>query len=347
MSNSVKFKSNNKGYFEIRERCEDDFKIKPEIFKNDLDDNAKLVLLDPYGMLFIDGNVDKKPLYYMRHALINENRFGGVINLGDTFLDYQISGDTKSFFQRGPIDHIYTKLDDENGEFVYGSGTDNPYSCFRYYKDHARWVEGDVLDLNAKHIGKTIIDHQAAFSNLPEIFNACLIEGVYKGQKVKGLGQWARNYQLSSKNENILSNLGYITLDMSGIREDDTFERCFVAIDQTGSVGAFYYRDNCEFITSNEVEFEADWYRLPYVDDGTCVFGDATIRFKDKVFHFKAKWGTKGVTEKPRLEKHGQSHVLGTWYEGEKEYKHKIFFTFSENMEAYDYKLEKMGFKVI
>ena len=341
------FKSNNNGYFEIKDRSEDDFKINPSVFNNKEDDNARLVLSDPYCMLFVDGDVDTKPLYYMRHALIDENRFGGVIELGDTVFDFQKSGDTADFFGRGPIDRIYTKLPDvANEEFVYGNGTEAPYSDFKYYKNHATWNEADLLKLDVKFLGPTIIDHQAAFGNLPEIFNVCLVEGVYRDKKVLGLGEWARNYQLSHRNENILSSLGYITLDMIGIRDDDRLEHCFVAIDQTGTVGAYYYLDGEEFITSNELDFDADFYRLPYVDDGTCVFKDAVIKFKDKVIHFNGQWGTKGITAKPRIEKHGQSHVTGTWYAGDTPYKHKLFFTFSENMEAYDYKLAKLGFKV-
>ena len=85
---------------------------------------------------------------------------------------------------------------------------------------------------------------------------------------------------------------------------------------------------------------------LPYVDDGTCVFKDAIFRFAGKEIHFEGKWGTKGVRPEPRIEKHGQSQILGTWYEGSTPYKHKLSMTFSENMEAYDYKLEKMGFDV-
>lgn len=348
MANAVKFKSNNNGYFEVRDISEDDFKVLPEIFKNKDDDNAKVVLVDQYGMLFEDGDVNKKPLYYMRHALVDDSRFGGVIELGDSFLDPQVKGDVDGYYQRGPIDNTYEKLEDEvNEEFVYGYSNVNPPFNFKFYKNRAIWQEANVLDLKVKHIGKAIVDHQAAFGNLPEVFIPCVYEGTYRGIKVCGMGEWAKNYQLSHKKENILASLGYITLDLMGIREDGKLEHCFVAIDQTGTVGAYYYLDGEEFVTSNEVEFEADWHRLPYVDDGTCVFGDATIRFKNKVIHFKAKWGTKGVTAEPRIEKHGQSHVLGTWYEGDTEYKHSMFFSFSENMEAYDYKLEEMGFKVI
>lgn len=345
--NKVKFKSNYKqGYFEFRTISEDDFALEPEVFKNESDDNAKVELVDQYGMLFVEGDVNSKPYYYMRHALIDEARFGGVIELGDTFLSPQISGDTNDFFQKGTISNKYHREKNESDDFTYAYGTDAPFSEFVFKKNEASWKESDVLDLKVKHIGPSIVDHQAAFRNLPEIFIGCIYEGTYRGKKVIGMGDWAKNYKLAHKSENILSNLGYITLDVMGIREDGRLEHSFIAIDQTGTVGAYYYIDGEEPVVSDEVEFEADWYRLPYVDDGTCVFGPATIRFKNKEIHFEPKWGTKGVTAMPRIEKHGQSHVLGTWYEGKEPYKHKMYFSFSENMEAYDYKLEKMGFKV-
>ena len=97
---------------------------------------------------------------------------------------------------------------------------------------------------------------------------------------------------------------------------------------------------------TDKVSMETEWKRLPYVDDGTCVYKNAVFRFAGKEFHFEGKWGTKGFTEKPRVEKHGQSQIFGTWYEGDTPYDHELSFGFSENMEAYDYKLEKLGFEV-
>ncbi len=87
--------------------------------------------------------------------------------------------------------------------------------------------------------------------------------------------------------------------------------------------------------------------RLPYVDDGTCIYEDATFSFAGKTLHFHGRVGLQGFTPKPRVEKHGQSQVFGTWYEGDEPYDHKLFFGFVENMEAYDKGSQAAGFDVI
>ena len=348
MAKEVLFKNEtNNGFYEERPYDEELFRIEPEFFKNELDDNAHVALCDPFGMFFVDGDVDTKPYYYMRHALINMYRFGGVIELGDSFLDVQKKGDCADFHQRGEISDTYRKREDENGSFVYGFGTEDPYSKFRFYSDHATFEEGkDVLKLNANYVLNGIIDHQASFGNLPQVMIPCIFEGTYRGKNVKGMGMYAMNYQLATHRESILASLGYISLTLMGQREDGRIEAAFIAMDQTGTCGAWYKIDGEPLVSATEVSMEADWYRLPYVDDGTCIFKDAIFRFADKEIHFEGKWGTKGVSEEPKLDKHGQSHIIGSWYEGSEPYKHTNYFTFSENMEAYDYKLEKMGFDI-
>lgn len=345
MASKVEFKSTLElGHYEIRSISEDDFVINPKTFQNSFDDNAHVVLVDQYGMLYLDEDTTSKPVYYMRHALIDDSRFGGVIVPGDDCLSPQISGDCDSFYQRGPITDCYKKLNDN--PFEYGYSTENPYSQFQFKEDYSTWREADVLDLKATYLGHSIVDHQASFKDLPQIIMPVKIEGTYRGRKVIGLGEWAKNYQKEHKKENILSNLGYICLDLMGIRHDGRLEHTFISIDHTGSVGALYTLEGEEPVVANSLTFEAEWERLPYVDDGTCTFREAIIRFGGKEIHFNAKWGTKGITNIPRLEKHGQSHIFGTWYEGTKSYDHKLNFSFIENMEVFDYKLKEMGFDI-
>ena len=66
-----------------------------------------------------------------------------------------------------------------------------------------------------------------------------------------------------------------------------------------------------------------------------------------KEIHFTGKWGTKGFLAKPRVEKHGQSQVAGTFYEGDTPYEHQLSNCWVECMEAYDYKLREWGFDVV
>ena len=119
------------------------------------------------------------------------------------------------------------------------------------------------------------------------------------------------------------------------------------SFNEDGKTVAIYYIDGETPIICDYFTLEADWVHLPYVDDGTCVFTDAVIRFSGKEFHFHGKWGNKGFTEKPRIEKHGQSQISGTWYEGKIPYRHRLYYSGFENMEAYDYKLKKMGFSIV
>ena len=95
-----------------------------------------------------------------------------------------------------------------------------------------------------------------------------------------------------------------------------------------------------------EVINEGVWERLPYVDDDTVVAVDNIWRFGGKVFHVKGRYGAKGFTGRPRFDRHGQSQVFGSWYEGDIEYRHRIFNTFSENMDAYAASMKERGFQV-
>ena len=347
MAKEVFFKNPLEGacYEEIA-RTEDAFSLQPSVFHNPLDDDAKVALCDPFGFIYIEG--EEKPYYFMRHALIDMYRFGGIVELGDGPLDTQKTSDVDDFHQKGMITDTYRKRETPEGEeFCYGFGTEEPYSKYRLYKDHATFEEGkDILKLDAEFISDAIVDHQASFGNLPQIFFPAKWQGTYRGKKVTGIGHYALNYQLMHKNENILASLGYISLSLMGYRPDGKLEMAFIAMDQTGTAGAWYKLEGEPLISCTEVSMEADWYHLPYVDDGTCVFIDAIFRFGGKTLHFDGKWGSKGMTKEPRIEKHGQSHIFGTWYEGDTPYDHELSFGFSENREAYDYKLEKMGFEV-
>ena len=348
MSKEITFKSSiNKGYYEEHEITEELFKKEPSFFQNEEDGYAELALVDPLAMLYVNGDFGSKPYYYFRHALIDQFRFGGIVELGDDYLSHQIKGDTLGLMQLGDVDNPYERLSkSEEEDFVYGFGIKNPFSEFRLSSQFQTWKEADVIDIKATYLGGAIIDHQASFENLPQVLSPLYVEGKYRDEEVKGLGYFATNYKPKTQKNSILDSLGYITMMFSGIREDGRYEHAFVSIDQTGAAGAYYKLEGEELITSNEVSMETVWERLPYVDDGTCVYKNAIFRFGGKELHFEGKWGTKGVKEKPYIEKHGQSQILGTWYEGETPYKHKVSFTFGENMEVFDYKLVEMGFEV-
>ena len=134
-----------------------------------------------------------------------------------------------------------------------------------------------------------------------------------------------------------------------GIRKDGRREFCNASLGLSEGARSIvaYKIDGEEMIITDEVSLEADWMHLSYVDDGTCVFQNAILRFNGKEIHFEGKWGTKGFLKKPRIERHGQSQIFGTWYEGSEPYEHRLYYTFVENMEAYDKNLKRFGFDVI
>ena len=78
---------------------------------------------------------------------------------------------------------------------------------------------------------------------------------------------------------------------------------------------------------------------------------------KNKKIRFCGKWGLKGWGEETDTDKipaevpsfgnrHGESQIMGTFYEGDTPYTHKVWQTFVENMEAFDHKLIKAGYMI-
>jgi hypothetical protein len=173
--------------------------------------------------------------------------------------------------------------------------------------------------------------------------------GILDGKPVQAVGEHDRLFIPSQVRgfDGITNKFGYFYMNMLGIREDGRREQCLISIGLAdGKNLAYYYIDGQQPILTDTVSMETEWTHLPYVDDGTCVYKDAIFRFAGKEFHFYGKWGSKGFTPQPRVEKHGQSQIFGTWHEGPTPYKHRLYTTFGENMEAYDYKLKDLGFDI-
>ncbi len=351
MANRIKF-SNDGNYVTYEERgpvnnfIED---VPPE-FNNPYDDYAKVVLLDSYCMLFREANTDNKPIMYFRHTDVAKNkyRFGNIVELGDGPLDVQkgVLHVDEVADSNTPIDVPYGKVEDD----VLGFESKGKV-VQRYYKDRVTIKEGDYLELTAyPWKGFTTYDHQSTYENCSCVFQPSTYMGILDGKPIMGLGSYDR---LCMKNHTAggfgTVPLSYIAFSAMGIKEDGRREFCFASIglSKEARTIATYQIDGETPIVCDSVEVEADWVKLPYVDDGTCVFKKATIYFGGKEFHFIGKWGTKGFLKEPRIEKHGQSQIFGTWYEGNTEYKHRLYYTFVENMEAYEDNLKAIGFNVV
>lgn len=328
---------------------EDLTKLTPRCFDNDYDGHAIMSLSDVIGMIFPNGDASKKPYLYIRHTdmLKHQFRFGNIIELGDDFLSPQ-KGATHitEIGQEGVSITEYRNFSNE----LSGYDVTNPPAQFRFNKEGYSIREGEVLKLNADKWPLAIYDHVSMYQNVSTIIQAATYYGTYESKPVLGLGEHDRLFIPTDINgfDGITNKFGYFYMNMMGVREDGRREQALISINfAQGKNLAYYFIDGEQPIITDHVSLETEWYHLPYVDDGTCVYKDATFRFCGKELHFKGKWGSKGFTAVPRMNKHGQSQIFGTWYEGTMPYSHRLYMTFGENMEAYDYKLKEMGFEVI
>ena len=344
---------NNDGYYVLHEEfgpVNNLIETVPVQFDNAYDDHAKVVLLDHYCSLFPEAKTDQKPYIYFRHTDVatNKFRFGNIVNLGDNPLDVQkgVLHPEESATKEDVIDRPYGKVEDG----VLGFDCKGKVEA-RYYKDRITIKEGDYLDLTAyAWDGYSLYDHQSTYDNCSCVFHPCTYMGTLDGKPVIGLGSYDRLCMKQSTSGGFGTvPLAYIAISLMGTREDGRKEFCFASIglSEGARTTVVYKADGEKEIITDKVSLEADWMRLPYVDDGTCVFKDAVLHFAGKEIHFEGKWGTKGFLKQPRIEKHGQSQMFGTWYEGNIPYKHRLYYTFVESMEAYEDNLKKFGFDVI
>lgn len=321
------------------------FECVDKAFENEFDGYAKLALIDIFG----EFNIQGKQFPYFRHTDISTgtHRFGNIVELGDGPFEVQKgtlhSGEVAT--KETPLNN-YRKISDS--PLCYGFDSDEPFVEYRAYENYATIKEGNFLNLKAELWPFTIYDHQSHHENASMIIQPCTWLGKIDDKPVIGVG--SIDYLCLKENKKFDNiNFGYISVSCIGIRDDGRKECAFFngSLENKGQNMAFYICEGENPIFTNHFEMEAEWHHLPYVNDGTCCIKEAVFYFCGKELHFNGKWGTKGFTEKPRVEKHGQSQIYGTWYVGNKEYSHTMYWCMSENMEAYDYVLAKKGFTVI
>ena len=353
MKKEIQFvhKSGPRLFADLKKLETDDLKAPtPELFNTAYDGRAILSLSDFIGMIFPNGDINEKPLLYIRHTdmLKKQFRSGNLLELGDDWLDVQKGAcHVEEVGQAGSAISEYHQIDEE----TYGYEGIDPYAEFRFKKDRFSVKEGSFLDIDYETWPNAIVEHESMYNNVSTIIQAGSIMGTYEGKPCLGLGEHDRLFIPSKVNgfDGITGNFGYFYMNMMGIREEDgRKEQALISIDPFhGKNFCYYYIDGETPILTDRVSMETEWKKLPYVDDGTCVYKDAIFRFGDKEFHFNGKWGSKGFTIEPRLEKHGQSQIFGTWHEGKKSYRHRLYMTFGENMEAYADRLKELGFDVV
>ena len=330
-------------------KTEDLIAPTPRCFDTDYDGHAVLSLADIIAMVFPNGDVTEKPMIYIRHTdmLKKQFRFGNLVELGDDFLSPQ-----KGVYHQDQVGQAGSPISDyrEVADGEYGFEAENPKAEFRFTKDGYSAKEGNFLSLTCDKWPLAIIEHESMYANVSTIIQAATFYGIFDNKPCLAVGEHDRLFIPTEVHgfDGITNKFGYFYMNMIGIREDGRKEQALISIGLAdGKNFAYYYIDGETPILTSNVSMEADWYHLPYVQDGTCIYKDAIFRFAGKEFHFEGKWGTKGFTPEPRVAKHGQSQIFGTWYEGSTPYQHRLYMTFGENMEAYDYKLQEMGFNVI
>ena len=326
--------------------------IYPKYFQNGFDEDPKLGLIDVYGSMYVNGDTSKKPVTYFRHVDVatGKYRIGSLLEAGDTYLDHQkgVLHHEELALRGDPITNNYHQLEGEKIRYGFDSNDAEKKVEVIFDEDEISVKEGDFFELKAYPWPVTFYDHQSVYLNSSTIFQPCTFLGKLDGRPVAGLGSVDRMAFKKAAGGFSSVPMGYIAISGMGIRKDGRKESVFVSasMNSVGKTLAIYYLEGETPVISDTVTIEADWVKLPYVDDGTCTFKDAAVYIGDKVIHYQGKWGSKGFTHEPNIEKHGQSQVFGTWYEGDTPYEHRLSYTFSESMEAYEHVLKDLGFNV-
>lgn len=238
-----------------------------------------------------------------------------------------------------------------------------PFSLLRFVDDGNGGViaefkegkDGCIIDLKVVPFPYAVISHSNPDQPAPYFQVNTIVTGTYMGKPVRCLGGFDRTYVVNrvkgteDEEKNYTATYRVTCALYSGFREDGRKECVYALIgDDNGRGIGMYYIDGEEVIVTDEVHLDADFYRLPYVNDDTVVYTKATWKIGPKTIHFEGKWGTKGFTAYPKIDKHGQSQCFGTWYEGDVPYNHVISHAFNENSgDAFAERMKQIGFKVI
>ena len=337
----------NKLHIEYRKFTDDDFSLSPSCFKNEFPGHVtSLIRHDNCGMLLEDGD---RPHYYFHNMNTDTSRWSGFIRLGEGPLSLQTGVEGIVTSQSDPTT-IYGIV--EKNPLTYGVRTTSGGEMDFTYNEEGcvlkEGKDGEVLNVTGEWFPFGLICHLESEYDIPFMHLPVLLKGTYRNQPIEFLACIDRIFSpVGKENEVIRRATGYISSYCSGIREDGRREWFMGLICRDNGKGlGIYWLDGEEPIISEDVVNEGTWQKLPYVDDGTVVSINNVWRFGGMVFHVDGAWGAKGFTAEPRFDRHGQSQVFGTWYAGEKPYQHRIWNTFSENMDAYADSMKERGFIV-
>lgn len=347
-------------HFEARKLTIDDLELAPAVFQNEQDGFATMGKAAHYAQFWADG-VDT-PVYFFRNINPAGQRWCGISQFGRGPLDPQIGLHGEDLAQGDTPSTRYRKVCDSPKTFEIE--TTEPYSLIRFTDDgHGGVVaefkegkDGAILDIRAISLPYAMFSHSNPAQPAPYFQVNTVVTGTYMGKPIHGMGGFDRTYVVTRSVPNdeqteadYAATYRCCCALYSGIREDGRKECVYGLItNENGKGVGMYYIDGEEPIVTDKVHLDAKFHRLPYVDDDTVVFTKATWQIGPKTIHFDGKWGTKGFTAYPKIEKHGQSQCFGTWYEGDKPYDHVDSHTFNENSgDAYADRIRSIGFEIV
>lgn len=332
---------------EYRRLTNDDFSRNPACFNEDVPHaTCRLIRHDNCGMILRGYD---NPHYYFHNMDMETSRWAGIIRLGDGPLGLQTGVHDEDMVQFEPLTP-YGVI--RKNPLTYGVMTTRGIEMEFQYNEAGCTIRegknGSILDVKGEWFPYGVICHIGSEYNIPFIHLPVLLEGTYQGEKVKFLACIDRIFSPEGLEEDIIRNATeYISSYCSGVREDGRREFFMALITHDNGKGlGIYWLEGEDPIITDEVVNEGEWIKLPYVDDGTVVNPNQVWRFGGKEFHVIGKWGAKGFTAKPRMERHGQSQYFGTWYEGNTPYQHEVWNTFNENMGAFSASMKERGFDV-
>ena len=352
--------------FEVRPLTIEDLELEPPCFANAQDGYARMGKAAHYAQFAVEGH--RSPLYWFRNITPEGQRWAGITEFGATPLSYQIGIHGDDIAQEGDATHPYGEASPaEAGPDASGRAfellTPEPYSLLRFEEDgggiiaHAMEGEdGSILDITIEPFPYAVISHAHAAQPAPYFQVNTLVRGTFHGQPIVGLGGFDRTFvRNQGAADSVQTEQDYAATYRctcalySGVREDGRKECVYALITTENGHGiGIYYIDGEEPVVTDEVRLDAVFQPLPYVDDGTVVYTDATWHIGPKTIHFTGKWGTKSFSFAPKLGKHGQSQCFGTWYEGDVPYQHVVSHAFNENTgDAYAERFREMGFTVL
>ena len=350
----------NQYSFEVRKLTIDDLSLQPACFQNSIDGDAALGKMAHYAQFFVPGIAN--PVYYFRNVNPDSQRWAGNSEFGGDPLAPQrgLHGDDLAQEKTWTIPYHLVR----ESPRTYEIASANPFSLLRFTDDgnggvFAEFKEGKdgcILDLRVEPFPVAVISHANPDQPAPYFQVNTIFSGTYMGHPIKGMGGFDRTFlgNTGQKDKDTAEAMYSQTYQVccalySGLRQDGRKECVYALIaNENGKGMGMYYIDGEEPVITDSVYLDAVFCRLPYVDDGTIVYTNATWRIGPKTIHFTGQWGTKSFTAYPKLEKHGQSQCFGSWYEGDVPYRHVLEHTFNENSgDAYPERMRKMGFQVV